>query len=239
MRKMEHQEALQLKAVERYLLGELSGDLREQFEDHFFSCSECAREVESGAIFVDSARQILGHEQPEEHEVRIARPARPEPRGWLGNLLRPAFAGPALALLVLLTVYQGAVEIPKIRVAADQANTMQVVPTFSPIADHSRGGAENIVSVARGQAFQLFIDIPPDKQFADYNCDLETEGGASIQSVKVTAEQAASSFPLRVPSAGLQSGKYVVVVRGAASNQGGDTGRTEVERYTINVTFNN
>lgn len=236
---MEHQEALHLKAVERYLLGELSGDLREQFEEHFFSCLECAGEVEAGAIFVDSARQVLVREQPEEHEVRIARPVRPEPRGWLGNLLRPAFAGPALALLLVFGVYQNTVEIPKMKAAADQANKLQVVPTLSPIADHSRGGAENTIRVARGQAFGVFVDIPPDKQFADYNCDLETEGGAWIETTKVPAVLAASSFQLGVSTVGLQSGNYVVVVRGAASNQGGDTGRAEVERYTIHVIVSN
>lgn len=236
---MEHQEALHLKAVERYLLGELSGDLREQFEDHFFSCSECAGEVKAGAIFVDSARQILGREQPEEHEVRIARPARPEARGWLGNLLRPAFAGPALALLLVFGVYQNTVEIPKMKAAADRANKLQVFAYLSPIADHSRGGAENTIRVARGQRFGIFVDIPPENRFADYSCDWETEGGALIQSTKVPAERVASSFELEVSSVGLRSGNYVVVVRGAASNQASDTTRTEVERYTIHVTFSN
>src|SRR5580698_10263692 len=86
MRTMEHLEAIQLKATERYLLGELSGDLREQFEDHFFNCFECAQDVEAGAIFVDSARQILGRESAQAGTA-VRRPAKPESRGWLGALL--------------------------------------------------------------------------------------------------------------------------------------------------------
>ena len=35
---MDHSEAVQLMATERYLLGELSPDQREAFEEHFFEC---------------------------------------------------------------------------------------------------------------------------------------------------------------------------------------------------------
>ena len=37
---MEHLQAIQLKAAERYVLGELPSDLREQYEEHFFGCAE-------------------------------------------------------------------------------------------------------------------------------------------------------------------------------------------------------
>ena len=42
---MEHTEAVQLRAAERYVLGELAGDLRAQYEDHYFGCAECAEDL--------------------------------------------------------------------------------------------------------------------------------------------------------------------------------------------------
>jgi hypothetical protein len=36
---MGHDEAVQTLATEKYLLGELSSEVREQFEDHFFRLS--------------------------------------------------------------------------------------------------------------------------------------------------------------------------------------------------------
>jgi hypothetical protein len=236
---MEHQEAIQLKAAERYLLGELSGDLREQFEEHFFSCIECAQDVEAGAVFVDSAREILGHEQHEEHEARIARPARPESRGWFGNLLRPAFAGSALALLLVFAVYQNTVVIPKMKRAALQASAPQVLPSFSLIAENSRGGDVQTIRVPKNAMFGLFADIPPQRHFPSYNCAVETEAGTPEFSINVSSEQASDSIQLFVPPSRLKPGKYVLVVRGAGSSQAGETGRSEVARYAFTLAFTN
>jgi hypothetical protein len=45
---MEHQEAVRTLASERYLLGEMTEAERDSFEDHFFSCTECADDVLAG-----------------------------------------------------------------------------------------------------------------------------------------------------------------------------------------------
>ncbi len=37
--------------AERYLLGELSAEEREKFEEHYFSCQQCADSVMAGATF--------------------------------------------------------------------------------------------------------------------------------------------------------------------------------------------
>jgi Putative zinc-finger len=237
---MEHQEAIQLKAAERYLLGELSGDLREQFEEHFFSCSECAEDVEAGAIFVDSARQILGHEQLGEHEARIARPAKPESRGWLGNLLRPAYASSALAvLLIVFVAYQNAIVFPRMKSALSQATTPQFISSFSLIAEDSRGGEVRTIRVSRNAMFNLSADIPPEKQFPSYNCVVQTESGAPEFSGSVPAEQALDGVNLSIPPGRLKPGKYFLVVRGVESGQSGKTGQVEIARYPFTLAFTN
>ncbi len=53
---MNHQDALQEMAVERYLLGELSGAALDRFEEHLFECPQCATDVRAGATFIDAAR---------------------------------------------------------------------------------------------------------------------------------------------------------------------------------------
>ena len=42
---MDHQEVLSTLASERYLLGEMTDTERDSFEEHFFSCAECAEDV--------------------------------------------------------------------------------------------------------------------------------------------------------------------------------------------------
>jgi len=56
---MDHNEALRVHAVEKYVLGELPPPLRDKFEGHFFDCQECALDVTATAEFVDNARAVV------------------------------------------------------------------------------------------------------------------------------------------------------------------------------------
>jgi anti-sigma factor RsiW len=55
---MTHDEAIRVKAAEQYALGELPQPIRDEFEDHFFDCEECALDVKAAAAFVDNARAV-------------------------------------------------------------------------------------------------------------------------------------------------------------------------------------
>ncbi len=55
---MDHDEALQLQAAEKYVLGELPPSQRDEFEEHFFECQECALDVKATAGFVDNVRGL-------------------------------------------------------------------------------------------------------------------------------------------------------------------------------------
>lgn len=59
---MEHSEAVQQRAVERYVLGELTSDLRDAFEEHYFDCPECQADVSALATFVTAGRMILAED---------------------------------------------------------------------------------------------------------------------------------------------------------------------------------
>src|SRR5579864_2704402 len=106
MDSMEHTEAVRIGAAERYLLGELSPELREQYEEHFFGCVECAQEVQAGAVFIDGARDILSVEK-DYTPARV--PQKESQRSWWASLLRPAILAPAMALLLLFAAYQNIV----------------------------------------------------------------------------------------------------------------------------------
>ena len=55
---MDHDVVVRQKMTERYLLGELDPDARDEFEEHFFDCQECAQDVIAVAGFVDNARHV-------------------------------------------------------------------------------------------------------------------------------------------------------------------------------------
>jgi hypothetical protein len=50
-----------MQAAERYWHGGLTDSEREAFEEHFFSCAECAEEVRWEKLFLEHARAELDH----------------------------------------------------------------------------------------------------------------------------------------------------------------------------------
>jgi anti-sigma factor RsiW len=56
---MGHDEAVRTLATERYLLGEMSPESREQFELHLFDCKECAFDFWAATTFLAHAKEIL------------------------------------------------------------------------------------------------------------------------------------------------------------------------------------
>jgi anti-sigma factor RsiW len=56
---MGHDEAVRTLATEKYLLGELDPELRDQFEAHVFACQHCAFDLWSAATFLEYAKVVL------------------------------------------------------------------------------------------------------------------------------------------------------------------------------------
>ena len=44
-REMDHKEAVETMAAQRYVLDEMTPEDQEAFEEHFFGCTECAADV--------------------------------------------------------------------------------------------------------------------------------------------------------------------------------------------------
>jgi hypothetical protein len=240
---MEHLQAIQLKAAERYVLGELPSDLREQYEEHFFGCAECAEELSLAAAFVENSRAAVGSE-PVTPPVRLpvsATRERPAASSWLGAFLRPSFAVPVFAALLLLVAYQTFLVIPRPRGTATQSvgalatAAPQALASFSLITADSRGGEPLAVTVAPGQPFSLYFDIPPNGHYSSYICEIENSAGGAEFSLNISAEQAKDAVQLLIPSASLGPGKHVLVVRGLGTQGSAASSATEVARYPFTL----
>src|SRR3954453_2088787 len=59
---MDHETAVQTGATERYLLGELTGEDRDRFEEHFFICPECSEDVRALTVFAANAKAVFREE---------------------------------------------------------------------------------------------------------------------------------------------------------------------------------
>jgi hypothetical protein len=234
MKIMNHSEAIRLNAAEKYLLGELSAELRDQYEDHFFDCKECAQDIRAGAAFVDNARDVWGAEMDSD---AVAKPERVRSAKWWDAVLRPAFAVPALAALLLVASYQNAVTIPRLKSEVSQVATPQTLPSFSLIALASRGGDRLTISVPANKPFSLFVDIPPKGHFNSYLCEFLNDSGAKEFSVTVSTEEAKQTVQLLVPPGRLSVGNHVLALYGLGSPEEGATARIDLARipFTLEI----
>jgi anti-sigma factor RsiW len=205
---MDHNDAVQQNATERYLLDELDSELRDQFEEHLFDCQECALDVRAGAMFVEQSKVILA--EPEASSVPEKRQAHDtaKPR-WLA-WLRPAFAVPVFALLLAVIGYQNFVMVPKLTQAA---NEPRVGPWVS-VNVSTRGGETKQVKAQPGQGFGVVLNLPPQDGFASYAADLYNPAGKLEWSGSISMAPAEEARQIYVPGRNRQPGTYMLVVRG-------------------------
>src|SRR5438045_8911397 len=107
---MDHNGAIRLQAAVKYVLGELSQAQRDEYEEHYFDCAECAVDIKALATFADTAREVMRQEKANNLALApgAARPA------WL-RWLQPVVAVPPFAAPLLISAYQHVVTIPKAR----------------------------------------------------------------------------------------------------------------------------
>jgi hypothetical protein len=225
---MDHDFAVKSEACEKYLLGELSTELRNAYEDHYFSCAECSMQLRSAVEMLGAARQIFA-EQP----AVVAEPAAPaKPGAWLA-WLRPVVAVPVFAALLLLIGYQNLITIPNWK----QAAAPRVLPMFSLISANTRG--EGLVfSVASGQPFGLYVDVPADPAYATYTLRLEDPSGTPSLLRSLSYDEAQKTQVLSINPA-KQAGKYALIVSGIGAPDRSPSSVKELARLQFTVELRN
>jgi hypothetical protein len=225
---VEHQDAIQLGAVEKYLVGELTAPQRDEFEAHFFDCRECATELRMTADFLDIARAEL-------KRGNFGTVAAKAPKwSWREFFTRPAVLTPAFALLLAVIAYQNGVVLPRINGQIALLRQPGVVTTVSLIGGNSRGSALPSVSGSAGQPVLLSLDIPGTRQYPSYVCVLIEASGAVVWRVPVSAAQAQDTVSITVPAGALRAGDYTLVVQGMEAPERTDRGgpqAADVARY--------
>jgi hypothetical protein len=211
---MNHQDATQTMVVEKYVLNELTPELRAEFEEHYFECAECAMDLRATTAFLDAAKaEFKAASAAKRLPVIVPKTRRP----WLW---RPSIVLPALAACLLFIVYQNTVVFPQLHQQIAQFNSPEVVPSVSLIGAGSRGGAIPSMTAPAGHPFVLLMDIPTQDRFSSYTCSLYSPTGKLAWQVHVSAQEAKDTISITVPAADSMDGKYSLHVQGntGASN---------------------
>jgi Putative zinc-finger len=247
IKKMDHSEAVQQMAAERYLLNEMTPDAREAFEEHLFDCPECALDLRAGAAFVETAKAQLPKLTG---ALPASVPARSrKPRGlrgwslrdwsqrvWRLRWLQPTFAVPAFASLLLVLCYQNLVTYPGLRAAANQPRLLP----WAPLQGATRGSIRLAITADRQHGVALPVDLPEQPSlgaYASYCFDLYDPQGKLVWTGVVAApnesESGGQRLSLVIPGAMLQNGAYSLVVSGTGTH--GE--RTGIDRYAFDLSL--
>jgi hypothetical protein len=233
---MDHNQAVEEMAAERYLLNELSREAREAFEEHIFCCPECALDLRAAAAFVDEAKVQL----PALRSPVAAPPSSGADKGsvkrdrWL-SWLRPGFVVPAFAALLLVVGYQNLVTLPALR---SEANQPRLLP-ITPVHGATRGGAGIAITAdrARGVAFPIDLSpLPGSASFMSYSADLSNPQGKRVWTGSIaaaSADEGSQRLLMEIPAAILSNGAYTVTLSGVGPH--GE--RTPIDRYLFDVHF--
>lgn len=229
---MDHIEAIQSGATEKYLLGELTDLDREAFEAHFFECQECAAGIEAGFTFVEGAKQVLPWHKAEEPRRLLAQPS---PRGtrWL-SWLQPAY-GLAAALLLGVVIYQSAFRIPKLQQELAVVTQPRVLDTHIALSPVSRGSEAEQPAAGTNAPVVLDFDLPPDGRFTSFLCKIQDESGKTRYSVPLAATQVKDTVHLLIPASVLPAGKYVLIAEGQMPSNGSSSEPTEIAHYPFRL----
>ncbi len=235
---MDHDVVVRQHMTERYLLDELEPQARDEFEEHFFGCPDCALDVRAGAMLVEQSKIVLGENSepiPAGLPVNAPVPAQP---GWLAGLggglrpmLRPAFVVPVLALLLVVIGYQNLVTFPQL---TRQLISPQVLP-WASVNVGTYGSEGPVITAHPGQGFLLFVRIPTEGGYSHYTAELYNPAGKLEWSltIPVASGQATSAqdqWPVQVPGTNRETGSYTLTVRGVtAAGESKDIGRTSFE----------
>jgi hypothetical protein len=208
MTNMDHNEAVRLQAAEKYLLGELPKEQHAAFEEHYFECSACAEELKTTVAFLESSRQVVREGAPQAIDEKRLVPTVSRAGGWFG-WLRPAFAVPAFAALLLFIGYQNGVTIPSLKQASSHVAVAEVAQHFTlPALSRGRGASDSkTILVNPRKYFNLEVDMPSDTP-TDYICQIRDAAGNVRHTVQVSAEESKNTVEIKIPAGSLQPGKY-------------------------------
>ncbi len=229
---MNHSEAIKEMAAERYLLDELAPDVRDAFEEHMFDCAECALDIRSGSAFIGEAKAQLpkiGLGSPAANKTVLPRERDKQWFAWL----RPAFAVPVMATLLVVVGYQNLVTLPALHKSIDQPRIVQVAPLYGA----TRGGSHATITADRVNGIALPVDLPLESaaNYTSFSFELSNAQGKPVwtNSVQAPAQSANADLQLSIvlPGGMLANGTYTLTVSGIGSQ--GE--RNAIGRYVFDV----
>jgi len=223
---MNHQDALREMAVERYLLGELSGASLDSFEEHLFECPECAMDVKTGATFIDAARTQLGL------PGRVSAPRVQTASRRTSWFTSPWVLVPALTACLLVLAFQTFVLQPRLKLEVARAQAPAVLNPLVLANAGARGDSTPEVVAPEHGSFVISLDVPTAGGFSSYRCSLVAPDGSLLWQTNISPEQARDALLINMPTDKIKEGLNIFLIQGLPSS---GNSLEELARYRFRV----
>lgn len=235
---MDHTEALRAQLAEKYVLGELTATLRDDYEEHYFNCAACALDVKALSTFMDvSCETLRGETEVQERGAVAARVTKQtRAKGEWFAWLRPAWAVPVFAALLLVIGYQNMVTIPGARGAAILAPG-QELRGYSLQLANTRSEEGVLLRVSPQENFTLDFDFTPTKHFESYSYILQDDGGRTVFQRDLPGDKANKELRLAVAGGTVHPGTYSLIFFGGAAPGFRPSAENEVSRLRFKIEF--
>jgi hypothetical protein len=208
---MDHLQAVNTMAMERYLLEEMPQPERDSFEEHYFSCAECAEDARTAAAMVDGAARGLARTEAgtSTSRQRSVLPFRPAGQRWRSSVALPWAAA---ALLAIGIGYQS-VEGPLVSRRASDSFPL----TPSTLRPASRG-QEAVVSPGPGGIVTLAVDLGGAEFDKGIRYELARADGKTIASGEAPTPVSGAALLLMFSGSTLKGSEhFVLTLHGSGS----------------------
>ena len=221
---MDHLDADKTKAVERYMLGDLSVSEVEEFERHFFDCPQCSEELRTLTLFQANARAVFGEQDLTPIPVRVHAPE--SAASWWRGFSPLFWNRPWVTALAALAIgiFAGYMAF-QIREGA------QAIGEY-PVFAQARGEETVVSPVAGSKIYAVYFDRSWEGDYSTLRAVVRDASGAEKFSVSVPPGAPEDAVHIKIPTRELPSGKYVLVMMGSSGGK-----ETELARfpYTLQI----
>jgi len=207
---MNHQQALEEHATERYLLGEMAPEERRAFEEHYLECPECLEAVTFGADFMEAGRQVA----LEDKSMRVSTVVptwRERLLAVVSGGLRPVAALSCALLLGLVGIGYQAATIHRQRQTI--ASLQDLRPEYRFVLTGESRGKTRIIKVRHNTQLSVKVEFTPGEEFTPYRADLLSADSKVSYSMPLSVAPTDDSVSFSIPAAGLDAGSYSLVIR--------------------------
>lgn len=207
---MNHQQALDGHATERYLLREMTADERSAFEEHYLDCAECLEAVTFGTEFLEAGREVA-------LEDHVKQTAEPVP-SWRERFLAPVsgWLRPAPALAFALLVCFGTIAYQATTIHSQKekiASLQELKPEFRLLLTGESRGEAKIIKVRHSAQLSITVEFTPGSEYTPYRADLLSANDSVKYSMPLSVGPNEDSISFSIPAAGLDAGNYSLIVR--------------------------